>query len=104
MLYSDARADHTALASHWGESSVNGDILPVIYPSALCVVFAVHIPLACHKIPANAQSNAVRVPMPLAEPDQNITHATLADTTEVPARTHAIETINDKEATVSQSH
>ena len=42
--------------------------------------------------------------MPLAEPDQNITHATLADTTEVPARTHAIETINDKEATVSQSH
>lgn len=34
ILFSDARAAHTAFASHSGESSVNGLIDPVINPSA----------------------------------------------------------------------
>ena len=49
VLYSFAREFHTALASHSGDSSVNGLIVPVIYQrafiSAVAVSVAVDIPV-----------------------------------------------------------
>ena len=43
MLFSVARADHTAFASHSGDSSVNGFILQVINPRADIVAAALKV-------------------------------------------------------------
>lgn len=61
MLYSLAREFHTALASHSGESSVNGDIVHVINPRADISALAERVTEDSHVVNATAQS--VQIPV-----------------------------------------
>lgn len=61
VLYSVAREFHTALASHSGESSVNGVISPVIYPRAEISALADSVIVDSPVVNATAQSVQVAV-------------------------------------------
>ena len=61
VLYSVAREFHTALASHSGDNSVNGDIVPVIYPRADISALADRVIGDSPVVNATAQSVQVAV-------------------------------------------
>ena len=61
VLYSVAREFHTALASHSGDNSVNGDIVPVIYPRADISALADSVIVDSPVVNATAQSVQVAV-------------------------------------------
>lgn len=70
VLYSLASVFHTACASHCGDSGVNGDISPVINPSAVIVAVAVSIVCDVPLENAIAHSEPVPVSEILLEPVQ----------------------------------
>lgn len=97
-IYCDLRLLHTAFASHSGESSVNGFIVPVICQSAFISAVAVSVMPDIQLENATAPSVHIHDRFISQEPSQYNAHNQFHVAVSIILHTHEDETMSDNEA------